>query len=57
VTGGTRGIGLAAARALALAGAAVMVASRKEANCEAAEAELRGRPCQNGVQLTNGQTD
>lgn len=42
VTGGTRGIGFAAARALALAGAAVMVSSRKEANCEAAEAELRG---------------
>lgn len=41
VTGGTRGIGLAAARALALAGAAVMVSSRKVENCEAAEAELR----------------
>jgi NAD(P)-dependent dehydrogenase (short-subunit alcohol dehydrogenase family) len=41
ITGGTRGIGLAAARALALSGAGVMVSSRKAENCAAAEAELR----------------
>lgn len=40
VTGGTRGIGLAAAQAMGLAGAAVMVSSRKPENCLAAEASL-----------------
>jgi NAD(P)-dependent dehydrogenase (short-subunit alcohol dehydrogenase family) len=40
VTGGTRGIGLAAAHALALSGASVMVSSRKAENCAAAEESL-----------------
>ena len=40
ITGGTRGIGLAAAQALALCGARVMVASRKAENCGAAEESL-----------------
>jgi NAD(P)-dependent dehydrogenase (short-subunit alcohol dehydrogenase family) len=42
VTGGTRGLGLAIARAFAAAGADVMVASRKADACEAVAAELRG---------------
>ncbi len=41
ITGGTRGIGLAIARALAVAGAKVVVASRKQENVAAAEASLR----------------
>jgi NAD(P)-dependent dehydrogenase (short-subunit alcohol dehydrogenase family) len=40
VTGGSRGLGLAIARGLAEAGAAVAVASRKLAACEAVVAEL-----------------
>jgi NAD(P)-dependent dehydrogenase (short-subunit alcohol dehydrogenase family) len=41
VTGGTRGLGLAIARAYAAAGAAVVVASRKEEACLKVAAELR----------------
>jgi len=41
VTGGGRGIGAAAARSLAEAGAAVLVAARTEAEVEATAAELR----------------
>ncbi len=41
ITGGTRGIGLAIARALAAAGANVVVASRKQENVQAAERALR----------------
>jgi NAD(P)-dependent dehydrogenase (short-subunit alcohol dehydrogenase family) len=40
VTGGTRGIGLAIAEGLLLAGASVVVASRKADACQAAEAHL-----------------
>ncbi|MET0452416.1 MAG: SDR family oxidoreductase [Mycobacterium sp.] len=42
VTGGTRGIGLALAEGFALAGARVVVASRKADACEAAAQHLRG---------------
>lgn len=41
VTGGSRGIGLASARALALCGARVMILSRKEDSCRAAVDALR----------------
>lgn len=41
ITGGTRGIGLALAQGYAAAGAKVVVASRKEEACRAAEAALR----------------
>ena len=42
VTGGTRGIGLALAEGFVLAGARVVVASRKPDACEQAAAHLRG---------------
>ena len=42
VTGGTRGIGLALAEGFVLAGARVVVASRKADACEAAAEHLRG---------------
>jgi NAD(P)-dependent dehydrogenase (short-subunit alcohol dehydrogenase family) len=42
VTGGTRGIGLALAEGFTLAGARVVVASRKADACDAAAAHLRG---------------
>ena len=42
VTGGTRGIGLALAEGYVLAGAQVVVASRKPDACEQAAAHLRG---------------
>jgi NAD(P)-dependent dehydrogenase (short-subunit alcohol dehydrogenase family) len=42
VTGGTRGLGLAIARAFSTAGADIMVASRKEDACLQVAAELRG---------------
>ena len=42
VTGGTRGIGLALAEGFVLAGANVVVASRKSDACEAAAEHLRG---------------
>lgn len=42
VTGGTRGIGLALAEAYVLAGARVVVASRKHEACEQAARHLRG---------------
>ena len=55
VTGGTRGLGLAIARAFAAAGADIVVASRKAAACEQVAAELResgarasGHPCHVG---------
>jgi NAD(P)-dependent dehydrogenase (short-subunit alcohol dehydrogenase family) len=55
VTGGTRGLGWVIARALAAAGAAVIVSSRHEDACEAAVAQLRragaealGIPCHVG---------
>ena len=41
VTGGTRGLGLAVARAFSAAGADIMVASRKEDACLQVAAELR----------------
>jgi NAD(P)-dependent dehydrogenase (short-subunit alcohol dehydrogenase family) len=41
ITGGTRGIGLATAKAFGAAGAKVVVASRKADACAAVEAELR----------------
>ncbi len=41
ITGGTRGIGLAIARAYAAAGARVVVASRKQANVDAAVETIR----------------
>lgn len=41
VTGSTKGIGLATARALAGAGAHVLISSRKAEECEAVAAELR----------------
>jgi NAD(P)-dependent dehydrogenase (short-subunit alcohol dehydrogenase family) len=41
VTGGTRGLGLAIARAFASAGADLVVTSRKEDACDAVAAELR----------------
>jgi NAD(P)-dependent dehydrogenase (short-subunit alcohol dehydrogenase family) len=44
VTGGGRGIGKAIARRLADAGAAVVIASRKRENLEAAAAEMAGLP-------------
>lgn len=43
VTGGSRGIGLAAARGFAARGAQVVVASRKRDNCERVVAELAER--------------
>ena len=43
VTGGTRGLGLAIARAFSSAGADVVVASRKEEACREVAAELRAR--------------
>jgi NAD(P)-dependent dehydrogenase (short-subunit alcohol dehydrogenase family) len=43
VTGGTRGLGLAIARAFSSAGADVVVASRKEDACREVAAELRAR--------------
>lgn len=43
VTGGTRGIGLASARLLAQAGAAVVVASEDAAACQQAASELRAQ--------------
>jgi NAD(P)-dependent dehydrogenase (short-subunit alcohol dehydrogenase family) len=55
VTGGTRGLGLAIARAYSSAGADVIVASRKEEACKEVAAELRsgggralGHPCHVG---------
>jgi NAD(P)-dependent dehydrogenase (short-subunit alcohol dehydrogenase family) len=42
VTGGTRGIGLALAEGFVLAGANVVVASRKADACEQAATHLRG---------------
>ena len=42
VTGGTRGIGLALAEGFVLAGARVVVASRKPDACEQAAEHLRG---------------
>ena len=55
MTGGTRGLGLAIARALSSAGADVVVVSRKEAACAQVAAELRagggralGYPCHVG---------
>src|SRR4051795_7835235 len=55
VTGGTRGLGLAIARAFSSAGAAVVVASRKEHACAEVAAQLRaaggdalGCPCHVG---------
>ena len=55
VTGGTRGLGLEISRALASAGAAVVVSSRSEESCEEAAAGLReagaeavGMPCHVG---------
>lgn len=42
VTGGTRGIGLALAQGFVLAGARVVVASRKPDACVQASAHLRG---------------
>ena len=42
VTGGTRGIGLALAEGFVLAGANVVVASRKADACEEAAEHLRG---------------
>jgi NAD(P)-dependent dehydrogenase (short-subunit alcohol dehydrogenase family) len=41
VTGGTRGLGLAMARAFAQAGASVVVVSRKAEACEEVAAALR----------------
>ncbi len=46
VTGGSRGIGLAIARALAEGGARVAIASRKPENLEAARAELAAAGCE-----------
>src|SRR3954468_5252846 len=43
VTGGSRGIGLALAEGFVLAGANVVVASRKADACEQAATPLRGR--------------
>ncbi|WP_326522839.1 SDR family NAD(P)-dependent oxidoreductase [Sphingomonas sp.] len=43
VTGGSRGLGLEMARALAGAGAAVVISSRDGASCEAAAADIRAR--------------
>jgi NAD(P)-dependent dehydrogenase (short-subunit alcohol dehydrogenase family) len=43
VTGGTSGIGLAVAEALAGAGAAVLATSDREADCASAAEELRGK--------------
>ena len=43
VTGGSAGLGLAIAEALALAGSAVVLASRSAANCERAAARLSAR--------------
>jgi NAD(P)-dependent dehydrogenase (short-subunit alcohol dehydrogenase family) len=42
ITGGTRGLGLAMARAFAQAGADLVVSSRKADACDAVAAELRG---------------
>ena len=41
VTGGTRGLGLAIARAFSSAGADIVVTSRKEDACDEVAAELR----------------
>ena len=41
VTGGTRGLGLAIARAFSSAGADIVVASRQEYACDEVAAELR----------------
>jgi hypothetical protein len=49
VTGGSRGIGRAIAEACALAGADVVIASRKLENCEAAAAEIRAATGRRGV--------
>ncbi|OMC32672.1 oxidoreductase [Mycobacterium sp. GA-1841] len=58
VTGGTRGIGLALAEGFALAGARVVVASRKPAACEKAAEHLRGLGAQAiGVPTHSGNID
>ncbi|MGI8755765.1 MAG: SDR family NAD(P)-dependent oxidoreductase [Acidimicrobiales bacterium] len=51
VTGGSRGIGRAVAEGLAAAGASVVVASRKEAACEAAAAEIASATGQDTLAL------
>jgi NAD(P)-dependent dehydrogenase (short-subunit alcohol dehydrogenase family) len=59
ITGGSRGIGLAIARAFAAAGANVVIASRKLDNCEAAASEIQadsGRAAL-GIQYHAGQWD
>ncbi|MEY4413014.1 MAG: hypothetical protein RIQ53_307 [Pseudomonadota bacterium] len=45
VTGGSRGIGLACARAFALTGARVAIAGRDPAHLHAAVDRLRGEAC------------
>jgi len=54
VTGASRGIGLACARALAGAGARVILAARDQARLEAASAEIPGSSC---VQIDLGSPD
>lgn len=58
ITGGTRGIGLATAEGFALAGANVVVASRKPDACAAAEARLTELGCDSlGVPTHIGDTE
>ena len=48
ITGGSRGLGLAMAKAFAAAGASVVIASRKLENCQQVAADIEaatGRPC------------
>ena len=57
ITGGSRGLGLAMARAFAAAGANVVIASRKLQNCEQAASDIQaetGRACM-GIQYHAGE--
>ena len=57
ITGGTRGIGLAIARAFVEAGAHVTICSRKAENVEAAQSELGHPEAVHAVAAHVGQTD
>src|SRR5687767_12609097 len=54
ITGGSKGIGLACARAFAAEGGNVHLAARDAARLEAAKAELNGRATLHAVDLRDG---